>query len=254
MRQAFWFYCACVRDAWRGCWTRANEKGALLGAGILWIVLRSLSPLLRKYQWIDAPTTYWGGAGFAFASAVASLILAFVAIFIWRLITAPPRLYAALQATIPSIPESDLSVTLHEGMSYEVLADAAGRPLPDSRAWIVRVKNHGNHLLQKCQLMFDEYPASGHFELRRDEYKDFPVLRLQEKVNDPRPIAYFLDPETWKVLDGSGLLVNPGIHKIRVLSADSHLASLDVELSTNAVAPPREWELVPCVSSASQAP
>lgn len=44
-------------------------------------------------NWIDAPTTIWGTAGFGVALAIASVILAFLVVFSGRLVLAPARLY-----------------------------------------------------------------------------------------------------------------------------------------------------------------
>jgi hypothetical protein len=87
----FWWYCTVY--AWRGCWTRAYEQAGVFGAVILWAVLLLLSPYLRRQGLIEAPTTYWGVAGFAAASAVASVILAFFVIFFWRLTFSSASLY-----------------------------------------------------------------------------------------------------------------------------------------------------------------
>jgi len=207
------------------------------GAIFLLLIVVGAVSYFRGLPDMTAAISGWQAAALVFGSIIAV-----------RLLLAPYWMHRELKALIPSPLKSDLSVTLHDGMAYEAMSvDSAGQPLPDARAWLVRVKNNGSQLLQKCQLMLDDQPVSRHFELRREEHKDFPVLRMQERVNDPRPIAYFLDPETWKILDGSGLLVNPGIHEIKVLSADSHPASLNVELSTTAVMPPREWRLATCV-------
>jgi hypothetical protein len=87
----FWWY--CVVFAWRGCWTRAYEQAGVLGAIILWVVLWLVSPYLRELGLIEAPTTYWGVAGFAAASAGASVLLSFLVIFLTRLVLAPAGLY-----------------------------------------------------------------------------------------------------------------------------------------------------------------
>jgi hypothetical protein len=82
-----------IEHAWRGCWTSASEKSGLLGAAMFWLVLLALSPHLREAGLIEAPTTYWGIAGFTFVSAVASVILAFLIIFVGRWLLAPSRMY-----------------------------------------------------------------------------------------------------------------------------------------------------------------
>lgn len=60
---------------------------------MLWGLLWLFSPYMRALDLIEAPTTYWGVAGFAVASAIVSVLLAFAVIFVGRLILAPARLY-----------------------------------------------------------------------------------------------------------------------------------------------------------------
>jgi hypothetical protein len=67
-----WYY---VRHAWRGCSTRANELGALLGGALLALAIWLCSPYLREQDLIEAPTTYWGVAGLTVAMAICSVIL-----------------------------------------------------------------------------------------------------------------------------------------------------------------------------------
>lgn len=237
----FWWRCA--KEASAGSFDKANAYAAVLGGAILWIILWFVG--LGN---VIAPASLSGTIGLAVAGAFVSIILAWCVIYAFRLLGAPARLYQKLQDSIPPVPESDIAITLHDGMAYEMMSvDSGRRPLPEARAWIVQVKNNGNHLLQKCQLMWDDQPVSGYFELRRDEHRDLPIVRIHERNPDPRPIVYFLDPRTWEILDGSGLLANPGTHTIKVLSADSHPGLLKVTLSTNAVVPPREWNLTTCV-------
>jgi hypothetical protein len=83
----------CFKHAWRGCWTMANELAGLLGGGILFVILFLLRDWLRAMNWIEAPTTLWGTAGYAVALAVASVVLSFLVIFSWRLALAPAQLY-----------------------------------------------------------------------------------------------------------------------------------------------------------------
>jgi hypothetical protein len=97
MRKLARFHWLCIQEAWRGCWTRANEAAGLLGGGILWIVLLLLKPQFEQHHWIEAPTTIWGVAGFTVALAAGSVALAFCVIYLGRLITAPSRLYWAVK-------------------------------------------------------------------------------------------------------------------------------------------------------------
>jgi hypothetical protein len=106
MSQFISFEWMCLKDAWLGCWTRANELAGLLGGGILWGVLWWLSPRLRESHMIDAPTTYWGAAGLTFFLAVFSVILSFFVIFLFRVITAAARLYHRSQDQVASLKQT----------------------------------------------------------------------------------------------------------------------------------------------------
>src|SRR5580704_8581453 len=88
------------------------------------------------------PTTYWGVAGLTFISAIGSVILAFFVIFIGRYITAPARLYAKLQASIPPVLKSDIHLILDNAIGYHAgIVDANGNKLPPAKAFSVRVSN-----------------------------------------------------------------------------------------------------------------
>jgi hypothetical protein len=249
MRQFVCFQWFCIKDAWRGCWTKANEMGGLLGAGILWAVLFFLSPRLRENQLIEAPTTYLGVAGFTFLSAVGSVTLAFFVIFIARFVTAPARLYAELKATIPPVLKSDIHLLLDNEIAYEGgLVDAGGNGLPPAKIFSVRVSNAGDKFLQRCQITFGlkarfNYPVSGCFDLRIGEYKDLPVLRINHQSATPRPFVYFLRDTDWKILtDGPSWLPGQGTYEIQALSADTDPATIEVELSRGN----GEWKLISC--------
>jgi hypothetical protein len=95
MRRFFQFQWLCICHAWRGCWTRANELAAVLGGALLAAILWASSPALRELGLIEAPTTIWDSAIYAAISAVACVIIAFVVIFVGRLLVAPVRLYWA---------------------------------------------------------------------------------------------------------------------------------------------------------------
>jgi hypothetical protein len=222
--------------------------GGLLGAGILWVVLLYLSPLLRENQLIEAPTTYWGASGLNFLSAVGSVILAVFVIFIGRLITAPARIYAELKATIPPVLKSDIDLAIDNIWAFETITvDADGHKLPHARLLCVRVSNAGDKFLQKCQITFGpkgcHNPVSGYFDLRRGESKSVPVLRMNCNSKDPRPFLYFLRDTDWQIeAGGPKSWPNPGIYEIIALSADTHPATLGVKLSqTN-----ENWELTEC--------
>lgn len=94
MADYFKFFWRCIKQAWRGCWTKANEWAALLGGTILFVILYALRHRLEELKLIEAPTTYWGAAGYGLALAVASVILAFLVLFTGRLVLAPARLYS----------------------------------------------------------------------------------------------------------------------------------------------------------------
>jgi hypothetical protein len=83
----------CIRHAWRGCWTRANELGAVLGGVLLALAIWLCSSYLRQRELIEAPTSYWGVAALSAGMAICSVILAFLLIFFTRLLLAPVRLY-----------------------------------------------------------------------------------------------------------------------------------------------------------------
>jgi len=93
MSKLFKFAWLCIRYAWRGCWTKANELATLLGGAILTVVLILLRDWLRGLNLIEAPTSIPGTAAFTLALAVASLLIAFLVIFAGRLVLAPARLY-----------------------------------------------------------------------------------------------------------------------------------------------------------------
>jgi hypothetical protein len=93
MGKQFKFWWRCIRHAWRGCWTRANEWAGVLGAILLAIVVWASWSYMTARGWVEAPTTYEGVAILTAASAVTSLVLAFVLIFATRFTLAPARLY-----------------------------------------------------------------------------------------------------------------------------------------------------------------
>jgi hypothetical protein len=79
----------CIKNAWSGCWTRANELSAVVGC----LVLTAALWLVRDRTMIGAPATIWGTAFLTVLMAIASFILAFVLIFAARLALAPARLF-----------------------------------------------------------------------------------------------------------------------------------------------------------------
>jgi hypothetical protein len=118
----------CIRFAWRGCWTKANELAALLGGALLAVVLLWSRDWLRGLNLIEAPTSVLGTAVFNFALTVGSFVLAFFVIFIGRLILAPALLYweqraraETLEAELTSAkadPDDGPNWPIHELFSY----------------------------------------------------------------------------------------------------------------------------------------
>jgi hypothetical protein len=134
--------------------------------------------------------------------------------------------------------------------------DTKGNFLPPIWAFFVRV--HGGHKpLHHCQLKFGENPnheyvASAPFDLRPQEYKDLPVLRMRSQNGGlgAFPILYFLRATDWVVAeDGAGLLLAPGNYCVRVFSEECPPAALMVELKkvTND-GNPYDWTMTPCTS------
>lgn len=109
MADYFKFAWRCVRQAWRGCWTKANEWAALLGGTIVFVILYFARHRLEELKFIEAPNTYWGVAGYGLVLAVASVVIAFFVIFIARLVLAPARLYWEQFRKAESL-EADLAV------------------------------------------------------------------------------------------------------------------------------------------------
>jgi len=95
VRRFLKFHWLCIKHAWRGCLTRANELATLLGGVLLWAILWSASSWLQQNEMIEPPSTYWGAAGYQFVYAVMSVVLAFAVIFVARLVMAPVHLYWA---------------------------------------------------------------------------------------------------------------------------------------------------------------
>jgi hypothetical protein len=94
MAKQFQFWLRCIHHTWRGCWTRANELASLLGGGLLTAVLWACSPYLSERGWVEAPTSFLGVTALATASALASIVLAFIVIFFTRFALAPAQVYS----------------------------------------------------------------------------------------------------------------------------------------------------------------
>jgi hypothetical protein len=93
MGNQFKFWWSCIQHAWRGCWTRANELAAVIGGGLLTGLLWIFSPYLGAHGWVEAPTSYIGVTALATATAIASVAVTFVLIFLIRFPLTPARLY-----------------------------------------------------------------------------------------------------------------------------------------------------------------
>jgi hypothetical protein len=79
----FWWECA--REAWHGSWSRANNLATIFGGAIL---AASAGLGLTK----EAPSSIEGSVVFALFTGILSLLLAWIFIFIVRLLGAPARL------------------------------------------------------------------------------------------------------------------------------------------------------------------
>jgi hypothetical protein len=263
MVEFFKFQWLCIKDAWRGCWTRANETAGLLGAGILWLLLFFLSPRLREHGVIDAPTTYLGVAGLTFLSAAVSVILAFFVIFIGRLITAPVRLYFGAQREIETLREaltkpSEISLSLEPQWAIEGLTSAAR--IKTYKTLFVSAENVGAHHLRDCQITMTFstreiadiqdshfHPVSKIFNLRQGERKQIPVIRVPFDLDEDNSGRIFLFHEIegrWSRDDDISLVISEGEHEffVKALSADSKPAHLKFKFVFDGV----EWGTRPC--------
>ena len=83
--RSFWWECA--QEAIIGSFEKANAAAALLGTFLLCIVLVVLGVNM------DAPTTVTGTLELGVAAVLVSMILAWAAIFVFRFLGAPARLY-----------------------------------------------------------------------------------------------------------------------------------------------------------------
>jgi hypothetical protein len=245
VREFFQFYWSCFRSAFKGSIELANAWAPILGAIIIWGVLR-----FGGYRMM-LPETFGQGI----ILSMLCLIAAWISLLMVRFIFAGPRLWGleknARKAAENELAElksekSDIDLILHKDMAYESgLVDVNGNQLPPAKVFIVRITNGGDKFLQKCQITFGQkgrfnYPVSGCFDLRRGEYKDLAVLRVNYRGEDSRAFVYFLQSIDWKIsVDGPSWLPGPGIYEIRALSADTHPAALDVELSRTG----SEWGL-----------
>ena len=78
MRKILKFCWYCIKHAWRGCWTRANEQAGLFGGAVLAVLLYFFPPRFAGHGMIMAPETIWGTAALTVLLAAGSVILAFL--------------------------------------------------------------------------------------------------------------------------------------------------------------------------------
>lgn len=131
-----------------------------------------------------------------------------------------------------------LAITLHDGPAYEAgLKDANGNSLPDDWVFLARLIG-GDKSLTKCQIVLEDrnghnFTVSKPFDIRAGEQKDLPILRFKNKdPRDRRAFIYMLRPDDWEISpDGPALLIGSERYRIKVLSAESTPAILDVHLS-----------------------
>jgi hypothetical protein len=242
------FYWKCAKYALRGSWGVANSASAVIGG----LILVASTYLLGLNM--QAPTSFEGVLAFGAVYTLASVVAAWILIYIARFLVAPARLYQQLQATIPPPQASDISLNLLDRFGVEGGSkDTTGHELPHALLFLVRVTNIGRKLLQQCQVTFDSCLVSEHFDLRQGEDKVIPVLRVSHADDDPQAFVYFRDPDG-KVIDGSRWLPSPSIYEIRVLSADTSPATLNVKLSVDRSSFQKaEWKLMACsIPSRSQ--
>jgi hypothetical protein len=98
-----------------------------VGGALLSVALWLLRPELKRFGMVDAPTSTVGVVVFGVVIAVACIFLAFVAIFLFRLLTAPGRLYSGLKDRVLQLQcrveelstrrITDLAIDLHESMA-----------------------------------------------------------------------------------------------------------------------------------------
>ncbi len=236
MREIVCFYWLCSVDAWRGSWSLANAWSGLWGPALLWSII-----YWQGYKVILPGDTILT----AFLLALTFILVTWIAIFAGRLAIAPARLWdqekrAKLRAEnelAAKLGKSDIALVIDYGWAFETITvDADRHELPHSQLLCVRVTNIGDKFLRKCQITFGPkgrpHSVSGYFDLRGGEDKIVSVLRINYKSKDRRPFLYFLRDTDWKIeTGGPKWLPNPGTYEVRALSADTHPATLDVELS-----------------------
>ncbi len=260
------FYLRCVRDAWRSSWDLANAWLPLAAVVVIYGALRFTGhePVLPEFFEQNV-----------LALAAAYVVAAWLAVFAVRLIAAPPRLYAALEARPPLVaptpeaaplaiaaaaatpvakpvaapaPLPPLDVRLHDQIHETQMRDAIGEAMPAARAYVARVSNRGDKAVHRCQIFLGNpthiQVVSGPFDLEPGQHRDLPVLRVIDQSDEPHALAYYLESETWQVAAGQAAwLPDPGRFKVKVLSADAPTAALSVDLTCSKTKP-EAWTLI----------
>ena len=240
------FYWACICEAANGSLEQASLFAFLFGGIVLWAIV-----VIRGMTDQKMPTTgHWGEfAAFTAEMGLLSVGIAWLIVFVFRLLGAPTRLYSRLQATIPPLPESDMKLFLHDGLiSTSGLKDENDKELPANRAFLVRVENIGEKFLRNCQLTFGQLPAWSHcaskqFDLRRGEHRDVPVLFVPQDRDGrgERSHLYHRTQAGEISANGPALLVGPGIYDLRVLSEDSCPGLIQVSVSADLERKSGKW-------------
>jgi len=164
------------------------------------------------------------------------------------------RAPAAPPVQAPTRPVlSTIDVRLHDQIYETTAVDSTGDRLPASRAYRARVSNHSDQTVHRCQLFFcnpmNIQVVSGPFDLAPGEHRDLPALRVIDEADEPRALLYFLDAETWHVAQGQAAwLPEPGLFKMKVLSANAPPSALEVKLVHDAQMP-FAWTLVEATKS-----
>jgi hypothetical protein len=211
-----------IKFAARGSISKANAWAPIVGAFVIWLI----AYLLGYY--VVVPDTL--GKGIIVVTACVAA--AWTIIFLGKLFYWP---YQRLAEVLPK-SRTDLVLELQSRPAYEgALLDAEGHPLQPMMAFIVRITNRGEKLLERCQVLFGikenfSYHVTAPFDLRQGEHVDRAFLRVQQ-IPDPRAIVYIVRPDDWKIpRDGPAWLPRAGTYEIKVLSADTGPAKLDIEL------------------------
>jgi hypothetical protein len=258
------FYLRCFGDAWRSSWDLANAWLPLAGVVVIYGALRFTGhePVLPDFFEQNV-----------LALAAAYVVVAWAAVFAFRLIAAPPRLYAELHARAPTVvqapepvtmavaaappapklvaapaPLQPLDVRLHDQMHETEMRDAIGEIMPAARAYVARVTNRSDRAVHRCQLFLGNpthiQVVSGPFDLEPGQHRDLPVLRVIDQSDEPHALAYYLESETWQVASGQAAwLPDAGRFKVKVLSADAPTAALNVDLTCSKTKP-EAWTLI----------